>query len=146
MFPVTVMHKSKIWVTNFLNMGLGGNIQINISNSHYQLVARRIFNSWWLLNGYWINHIYLVRALSICWHWNIEDSFWPLPARNRTMFFTLVITNRGRSQTALTSFWFFFDYLPLSVDILFLINIDEKLTFLEYLPPFSCKCSLWTTP
>ena len=39
--------EAKYGLPIFLNMGLGGNIQINISNSHYQLVARCIFNSWW---------------------------------------------------------------------------------------------------
>ena len=35
-----------------------------------------------------------------------------------------------------------FDHLPPSVDIFYLINVDEESTFLDYLPPFSCKRSL----
>ena len=46
----------------------------------------------------------------------------------------------------LTSFWHFFDHLLPSVDIFYLLNIDKKSTFLDYLPPSSCKRSLWTTP
>ena len=40
----------------------------------------------------------------------------------------------------------FFDHLTPFIDIFYLINIDKKLTFLNYLPPSSCKRSLWTTP
>ena len=34
----------------------------------------------------------------------------------------------------------------LTIDIFYFMNIDENSTFLNYLPPFSCKHSLWTTP
>ena len=37
----------------------------------------------------------------------------------------------------------FFDHLPPSVDIFYCINIDKKTRFLDYLLPFSCKCSLF---
>ena len=50
------------------------------------------------------------------------------------------------SQTTLTSFWLFFTTYPPFVDIFYLINVDKKSTFLDYLPPSSCKHSLWTTP
>ena len=54
---------------------------------------------------------------------------------------------RGRSKTTLTRFWIFFDHLLTPhVDIFYLINVDKKLTFLDYLPTTSCKRSLWTTP
>ena len=36
----------------------------------------------------------------------------------------------------------FFDHLPPYVDILYLINIDEKSTFMDYLPTSSCQRSL----
>jgi hypothetical protein len=39
-----------------------------------------------------------------------------------------------------------FDHLPPSVDIFYLMNIDEKSTFLDYLTPSSCKRSLWMHP
>ena len=52
----------------------------------------------------------------------------------------------GRSQTTLTNFWLFFDHLPPSVDIFYLINVDKKSTFLDYLTPSSCQRSLWTPP
>ena len=38
----------------------------------------------------------------------------------------------------------FFDHLPPSVDIFYLIKVDKKSTFLDYLPPSSCNRSLWT--
>ena len=38
-----------------------------------------------------------------------------------------------------------FDHLTPSVDIFYLMNIDKKSTFLDYLLPFSCKRSLRTT-
>ena len=51
---------------------------------------------------------------------------------------------RGRSQATLTRFWLFFDHLLPSVGI----NVEKKSRFLDYLylPPSSCKRSLWTTP
>ena len=36
----------------------------------------------------------------------------------------------------------FFDKLPPSVDIFYLVNVDKKSTFMDYLPPSSCKRSL----
>ena len=40
----------------------------------------------------------------------------------------------------------FFDHLPPSVDIFYVMNIDKKWTFLDHLPISSCTRSLWTTP
>ena len=40
----------------------------------------------------------------------------------------------------------FVDHLSPSVDIFYLVNVDKKATFLDYLPTFSCKRSLWTAP
>ena len=40
----------------------------------------------------------------------------------------------------------FFDHLPPSIDIFYPIDVDGRSTFLDYLPPSSCKRSLWTTP
>ena len=37
-------------------------------------------------------------------------------------------------------------FLTTSVDIFYLMNIDKKWTFLDHLPPFPCKRSLWTAP
>ena len=34
----------------------------------------------------------------------------------------------------------------IKVDIFYLIKVDKKSIFLDYLPPSSCKRSLWTTP
>ena len=42
-------------------------------------------------------------------------------------------------------FGFFWPTTP-SVDILYLINVDKKLTFLDHLPPSSCKRSLLMAP
>ena len=53
--------------------------------------------------------------------------------------FVQYVRPKGRSKTTLTSFLAFFD-------IFYLINVDKKLTFMDYLPPFSCKRRLWTTP
>ena len=36
-------------------------------------------------------------------------------------------------------------YLRTYVDIFYLINLDKKSTFLDYIPLSSCKRSLWTT-
>ena len=40
----------------------------------------------------------------------------------------------------------FFDYLPTSVDIFYLMNGWQKAKNFDYLPNLSCKPSLWTTP
>ena len=40
----------------------------------------------------------------------------------------------------------FFDHLPPFVDIFYLMNVDKKWTFLDYLPTSSCRRSLWTAP
>ena len=40
----------------------------------------------------------------------------------------------------------FFGHLPPYIDILYGINVDKKLIFLDHLPSSSCKRSLWTTP
>ena len=40
----------------------------------------------------------------------------------------------------------FLDHPPLYVDIFYQINIDKKLTFLNYLPTSSSERSLWTSP
>ena len=53
---------------------------------------------------------------------------------------------RGRSQSTLATFWLFLTTYPPSVDIFSLVKIDEKSTFFDYLPPSSCKCSLWMAP
>jgi hypothetical protein len=39
----------------------------------------------------------------------------------------------------------FFDHLLPSIDISYLMNVDKKSKILDYLPPSSCKRSLWTT-
>ena len=57
---------------------------------------------------------------------------------------SLVLLFRSRSQTTLTSFLSFFDHLPPSVDIFYLIKVDKTSTFLDYLPPTFCNRSLWT--
>ena len=47
----------------------------------------------------------------------------------------------GQSQTTLTKFWLLLTTdNPIYVDIFYLINVDKKLTFLDY---FSCQRSLW---
>ena len=38
----------------------------------------------------------------------------------------------------------FFGHLPPYVDIFYLIRVDKKPTFLDYLPTSSCQRSLWT--
>ena len=43
-------------------------------------------------------------------------------------------------------FGFFWPQVLASVDIFYLINVDKKLTFLDYLPTSSCQCSLWMPP
>ena len=43
---------------------------------------------------------------------------------------------RGHSQTSLTSFFFFFDHILPYVDIIYLINVNKKSTFLPTHPPF----------
>ena len=49
----------------------------------------------------------------------------------------------GRAFTNyIDRFLAFFDHLPPYVDILYLINIDEKSTFMDYLPTSSCQRSL----
>ena len=46
----------------------------------------------------------------------------------------------------LTILWLFLTtYLFPSFDIFYLMNVDKKWTFLDHLPPSSCKRSLWTT-
>ena len=42
--------------------------------------------------------------------------------------------NKGGSKTTLTSFLAFLDHLPPYVDIFYLINVQKKSTFLNYLP------------
>jgi hypothetical protein len=37
----------------------------------------------------------------------------------------------------------FFDHLPRSVDIIYGVNVYKNATFLDYLPPSSCKHNLW---
>ena len=51
---------------------------------------------------------------------------------------------RGRSQTTLTSFWLFWPPTPLTFSTLY--TLKKKSTFFDYLPPSSCKLSLWATP
>ena len=67
---------------------------------------------------------------------NVEDCNWE----------SINLWVRGRSQTTLTKFCPFCYRLPPSVENFLIMNVDKKSTFLDYLPPFSCKRSLWTTP
>ena len=54
---------------------------------------------------------------------------------------------RGRSQTTLTSFCLSLTtYPPTLTFSKYLINVDKKSTFLDYLPTSSCQHSLWTPP
>ena len=59
----------------------------------------------------------------------------------RGLFFTFQL---GSFINCVDQFLPFFDHLPPSVDIFYLINVDKKWT--TYLPTSSCKRSLWTTP
>ena len=51
----------------------------------------------------------------------------------------------GRSQTILTRFVLSLTTYPCS-DILYGMNVDKKWIFMDHLPTWSCKLSLWTTP
>ena len=53
---------------------------------------------------------------------------------------------RGRSQIRLRRFWFFWDHLPPSFDIFYLINIDKKSTFWTTYPPPLLNKVLWMHP
>ena len=53
---------------------------------------------------------------------------------------------KGFYRILLTILWLFLTtYLFPSFDIFYLMNVDKKWTFLDHLPPSSCKRSLWTT-
>ena len=39
-----------------------------------------------------------------------------------------------------------YDHLPPYVDIFYLMNVDKKMIFLDYLPTSSFQCSLWLLP
>ena len=54
-------------------------------------------------------------------------------------------TLRGRSQTTFTRFVFFWPPTPLRLHFLWYKSL-QKVNFFDYLPPSSCKRSLWTPP
>ena len=62
--------------------------------------------------------------------------------KNKRLVIVLGVVHKLRRQY----FGFFFDHITPSVDIFYLMKVDKKSTFLNYLPPSSCKRSLWTTP
>ena len=49
---------------------------------------------------------------------------------------------RGVVTNYVDKFLSFVDHLPTYVDIFYLINVDKKSTFLDYLPTSSCQHSL----
>ena len=53
---------------------------------------------------------------------------------------------RGAFTNYVDNILAFFDHLPTCFYIFYLINVDERLTFWNYLPTSSCQRSLWTPP
>ena len=68
---------------------------------------------------------------------------WQLNWELEGVHFIISVVQSGRSETTLTSVW---PFLTTSVDIFYLINVEIKSTFLDYLLPSSCKHSLWMAP
>ena len=85
------------------------------------------WNNFWSSNAIFMGHHFHEIFIQ-----SNYDNFQCLPQR----------TQRGRSQTTLTSFWLFLKTYPPSLTV----STLSKLTFSNYLPTSSCKRSLWTTP